>query len=281
MIKPESIDSLQAFYDADAAGYFTHRWDRNIVTRADFAATRDILLETLRPQPEQRLLEIGCGPGSWTGLTSARCVAVTALDLSAEMLAEARRRVTAANVTFVRADFATWEPAADTRFDGAYSVRVFEHLPDKTAALRRLRSLLLPGGRVVIITKTAPSIWNGRVRMMQALRRLMGRPDPGRAGGKIENFWMQRATPWQLAKMLRQSGFVNVGVAPVIFRPPVFRGGESEYPLIGERLAAPLLRWHGRLAVATLRWPAWLRLVATLGSETYVAWGMVPGGGPQ
>jgi len=24
-----------------------------------------------------------------------------------------------------------------------------------------------------------------------------------------------------------------------------------------------------------------LRLVATLGSESYVAWGMVPGGGPQ
>ncbi len=93
MTRIESSETIQAFYDADAAGYFTHRWDRNVVTRADFACTRDLLLKLLRPEGAGRLLEIGCGPGTWTSIVLPMCDAVTALDISSGMLAEARKRV--------------------------------------------------------------------------------------------------------------------------------------------------------------------------------------------
>ena len=276
MNQSDKASAIQAFYDADAHGYFEHRWNRNVVTRADYAITREILMSLMKPPPGARLLEIGCGPGTWTEIVISRGAVVTALDISEGMLAEARSRVDERQARFVRADFATWSPEDGEMFDGAYSVRVFEHIAEKREALRRLRALLRPGARAVIITKTVPSVWNGRVRIMRTLRGLSGKRKL--AGAGAEGFWMERVTPWQLARLMTDAGFVKVGVTPVVFRPPFFRGGESEYPLISDGAAPGLLRWHNRLALEVMKLPGWLRVAKTLGSESYAAWGVVPGG---
>jgi ubiquinone/menaquinone biosynthesis C-methylase UbiE len=272
----DKANALQAFYDADAQGYFEHRWNRNVVTRADYAITRDILMSQLAPAPGARLLEIGCGPGTWTEVVISRGAVVTALDISEGMLSEARRRVEAGRARFIRADFATWLPEEGELFDGAYSVRVFEHIAEKREALRRLRALLRPGARAVIITKTVPSVWNGRVRIMRTLRGPSGKK--GLTGVGSERFWMERAAPWKLARLMNDAGFIKVGVTPVVFRPPFFRGGESEYPLISDEAAPGLLRLHHRMSLGVLKLPGWMRVAKTLGSESYAAWGVVPGG---
>lgn len=260
---------VRAFYDQDASSYRFHRWQRNAVARHDFESTRRALLRALAPQAGDRILEVGCGPGTWTEVIAGRCREVVALDLSPAMLALAREAVSAENVRYEQADFLAWD-APQAAFERAFSVRAFEHMADKAAALQRFYELLRPGGRLVIITKTVPSIWNGRVRILRALRRLRGRADGAREAERL--FWMKRISPWAMRRALAQAGFVRIGIAPAVLRPPIFVGGESEYPLVRGRAEGPLLRICERLAERVHDAPAWLRLWSTLGSESYVAW---------
>ncbi len=265
---------LQAFYDEDAATYAAWRWFRNAVTRSDYEMTRQALLAALQPQPGDRVLEVGCGSGTWTGVVAAACAEVVALDISEKMLREARRAVTVANVRFIHADFMNWE--ADGDFDCFFSVRVFEHLEDKEAALRRMQALLRPGGKVVIITKTVPSIWNGRVRINRLLGRCLRRPPTLHEGVAPEGFWMTRITPWRMLRLLRAVGFAGVEIEPAIWRLPICAGGESEYSLVRGRLEEAVLAAQRRLVAVIRRAPHAARLISTLGSESYVAWAWKP-----
>jgi SAM-dependent methyltransferase len=47
-------------------------------------------------------------------------------------------------------------PVADESFDAVLNTQVLEHLPDPAAALRELRRILVPGGRLWL---TAPFVW--------------------------------------------------------------------------------------------------------------------------
>lgn len=59
------------------------------------------------------------------------------------------RRPQAQNVTATRGD-ACKLPFADHQFDASYLVAVLGEIPDRAAALRELRRVLQPGGRLVV-----------------------------------------------------------------------------------------------------------------------------------
>jgi SAM-dependent methyltransferase len=101
------------------------------------------------------VLEVGCGVGAQT-VTLARQspgAKITAIDISAESVAQARARVESeglTNVTFAQADvFAA--PFALASFDHVFVCFVLEHLADPVAALATLRGLLKPGGTITVI----------------------------------------------------------------------------------------------------------------------------------
>src|SRR5258706_7108384 len=102
------------------------------------------------------VLEVGCGVGAQT-VTLARQspgAQITAIDISAASVAQARARVEReglTNVTFVDADvFAA--PFAPASFDHVFVCFVLEHLADPVAALATtLRGLLKPGGTITVI----------------------------------------------------------------------------------------------------------------------------------
>src|SRR5204863_2139223 len=74
------------------------------------------------------------------------------LDLQQEMLDHALRRAHERgldNVIAERGD-ATRLPYADGSFEGAFLVVVLGEIPDQDAALRELRRVLRPGGRLVV-----------------------------------------------------------------------------------------------------------------------------------
>ena len=117
--------------------------------------TRDRLGEILEPRPGERLLEVGPGTGYYA-LPMARALApdgrLDVLDVQEEMLdhtlARAREQ-RIANIEPTRAD-ATAMPYEDASFDGAYLVTVLGEIPDQEAALRELRRVVKPGGRIVV-----------------------------------------------------------------------------------------------------------------------------------
>ena len=268
-------NQVQAFYDRDAESYPERRWFRNATTLSDYDSTLQALLAALEPNPGHRILEIGCGAGTWTDIIAPACAELVALDISEGMLGRARSTVRWPNVQFVHADFMRWETPGV--FDSLFSVRVFEHLEDKDAALQRMLALLRPGGKAVIITKTVPSIWNGRVRMNRWLRRILRRPPSATGFAKPTSFWMARMTPWNMLQGMRSAGFAQAEVASAIWRLPICAGGESEYPLVRGRFEEPVLQVQRWIAASIRRGPHLARLLGTLGAESYVAWAWKPG----
>jgi len=98
--------------------------------------------------PTGDVLELACGPGSWTARLLSDARTVTVVDAAPEMLALARNRVAGARVTFVCADLFTWRP--DRRYDVVFFGFWMSHVPlERFAAFWGLVSdCLTPDGRV-------------------------------------------------------------------------------------------------------------------------------------
>jgi SAM-dependent methyltransferase len=109
-------------------------------------------LAWIAPQPNERILEVGCGNGA-----VARAVAnyqpdireVVAVDASAVMIAAARQAIAgrALPVTYAVAD-AQQLPFPDGAFDRSYAQELFVILPDPEQALRELARVTRPGGQM-------------------------------------------------------------------------------------------------------------------------------------
>ena len=117
--------------------------------------TRARLREILEPKPRERVLEIGAGTGYYT-LDLAEWVGpegmVEIFDLQQEMLDHTLARAReegVGNLAATQAD-AREMPYTDQSFDGAFLVTVLGEVPDQEAALRELRRVVKPAGRIVV-----------------------------------------------------------------------------------------------------------------------------------
>jgi ubiquinone/menaquinone biosynthesis C-methylase UbiE len=117
--------------------------------------TRARLREILEPRPGERLLEVGPGTGYYS-LPVAEWLSpggsLDIADVQQDMLDHTMRRAGdqgIANIAPTLAD-ARELPFGDDSFDGAYLVTVLGEVPDQDAALRELRRVTRPGGRIVV-----------------------------------------------------------------------------------------------------------------------------------
>ena len=99
--------------------------------------------------PAGDVLELACGPGSWTTRLLQDATSVTAVDAAPEMLAIARKTVGDDDrLRFVLADLFSWRP--DRRYDVVFFGFWLSHVPlERFAAFWALvEDCLAPGGRV-------------------------------------------------------------------------------------------------------------------------------------
>jgi ubiquinone/menaquinone biosynthesis C-methylase UbiE len=117
--------------------------------------TRERLREALDPKPGERILEVGPGTGYYT-LDLAQWVGsegqLDIFDLQQEMLDHTAGRVAEAGLANVvpRQGDARSLSYEDDSFDAAVLVTVLGEIPDQEQALRELRRVVKPGGRVVV-----------------------------------------------------------------------------------------------------------------------------------
>lgn len=116
-----------------------------------------------------RLLDAGCGTGLSTAalLAAAPEAEIVAVDGSAGMLAEARKKPWPDSVRFVHSYV---EHLADAGvqgpFDGIFAAYLIRNLPDKDAGLRSFLDLLRPGGTLAVHdysvrdSRVATVVWN-------------------------------------------------------------------------------------------------------------------------
>lgn len=172
-------------YDRIAAPFAERTWALPLdATRTAFLAP----LEAQHPGRALCVLDAGCGPGRDVAWFRGRGHRAVGADLSAGMLAEARRRVP--DAPFVRMDLRT--PAfAVRRFDAVWLCAALLHVPkaEWLPTLRRYHALL-GGGRLFLSVKQG--VGEGLVAL------------PGDAGG--ERFFSYAAED-ELAATLAAAGF--------------------------------------------------------------------------
>jgi ubiquinone/menaquinone biosynthesis C-methylase UbiE len=117
--------------------------------------TRDRLRQVLRPEPGERLLELGVGTGYYS-LELAEWVApdgrLELFDLQQEFLDHVMRAAGErglANLVPTQGD-ATALPYEDASMDAVVLTAVLGEIPDPVAALREIRRVLRPDGRLVV-----------------------------------------------------------------------------------------------------------------------------------
>jgi ubiquinone/menaquinone biosynthesis C-methylase UbiE len=117
--------------------------------------TRERLYYVMRPQPGERVLEIGPGTGYYT-LDMAEWVGpegrVEIFDLQQEFLDHTMRRAAERgldNVVPTQGD-ATALAYGDDSIDAVVLNAVLGEIPDPVAALREIRRVLRPGGRLLV-----------------------------------------------------------------------------------------------------------------------------------
>ncbi|HKD03855.1 MAG TPA: class I SAM-dependent methyltransferase [Terriglobales bacterium] len=131
------------------------------------ARSRTLVSEYIRPRATDRILEIGCGPGTIVPYLPA-CEYV-GFDASAEYIEQARRRFPQAQFVCERVSEYTLPQRA--YFDRVLALGIVHHLDDAEALqlFQIAEQALKPGGKLV----TLDGVWTGR--QSAAARALLAR----------------------------------------------------------------------------------------------------------
>jgi SAM-dependent methyltransferase len=112
------------------------------------------LIELLKPQPGEQILDIGSGIGGPARWIAAKCaVHVTGVDLTPEFCAAAQALNLATGLgdrVTIRNGSALALPVPDDAFDGAYSQNVIMNIADKPRFYHEAFRALRPGGRLTL-----------------------------------------------------------------------------------------------------------------------------------
>lgn len=134
---------------AEAFGAFS------VTYRAQFA---DRLSEMMRAQPNERAVDLACGPGTLALQFAKKVRWVYGVDLTPAMLARARATAEAEglrNLAFTIGD-ALRLPIADGSLDLAVTSYSLHHMPDAAGVIREMARVVRRGGRVGIIDIFVP-----------------------------------------------------------------------------------------------------------------------------
>lgn len=116
-------------------------------------------LAGLTPLKGDRLLDVGCGDGTYTRRFAEGFSHVTAIDVEPERLADFRTEVAGTELEqrLVIKHMAAEElDLPSDHYDAVTTIEVLEHVADLDATITEIHRVLAPGGRLLI---TSPNRW--------------------------------------------------------------------------------------------------------------------------
>ena len=240
MVGDKEIQAGVARVFNDAAGYYKEmRWERNRLAQFEKWLTQTTVEDELGDARVSSALELGCGPGTWTGTLAERAERVLAVDLSEAMLGQARHTLAErSNIDLMQADIGSFDPGSQT-FDRILSVRVLEYVPEWQRAVESFGRWLSPGGRAVVVTKTPISVWRGTGRERWFGPHTLARRLTGRSLNR--DFWQRYIPVRGMVRAFQAAGLVDIRVRPVIFGLPIYMRGTKQYPIVPAFAEQPFL----------------------------------------
>ena len=116
--------------------------------------TRDLealaLRKTLADLEFNSCLEIGCGTGKNTEWLVTKSKEITAVDLSEEMIARAKEKISSGKVSFLQADITKNWSLGVRRFDLVTFSLVLEHIENLESIFKEVANVTIDGGHVYI-----------------------------------------------------------------------------------------------------------------------------------
>ena len=201
-IESGTMPPPDVFDESDAYQRFMGRWSRQLARPLiDFTDIAD----------GGRILDVGSGTGSLAFAvadTKARAQ-VVGIDPSKEYVAYANSKNRFAN----RASFQTGDAQQmsfpDASFDASISLLVFNHIPDSLKALREVRRVTKPGGRI------SAAVWDygTGMRMLRAFWDSATSLD--QAAEKFDQKNMPLCRAGELAELWKKGGLQNVQERPL------------------------------------------------------------------
>jgi SAM-dependent methyltransferase len=202
-------------------------YDEIMVPRL-FEPWAELLLNELKPQSGQAVLDIACGPGTVTRLAALRVGPsgrVTGCDLSPAMLELARSKSpsnTSAPIDYLECP-ADSLSVPDDAFDLVTCQQGVQFFPNRPAALAEMRRVLRPAGQLGIAVWCDLEDCPPFAALASALGQVLG----------AETAEAYRAGPWgfgdsaSLLRLVVDNGFTNVSVRRCEL-PVVFEGGPGQ-----------------------------------------------------
>lgn len=172
------------------------RWKRRV----------DMLTRHL--QPGKKVLEIGCGAGYFTKEIIKKAVDLTAIDISPDMIKEAKKNIGTKHRIDFRVENAFATTFTDKLFDFVIGSSVLHHL-DIDLALSEIFRILKPSGSIFF---TEPNMLNPQIfleRNVPFIRRITNNSPDETA------FFL-----WPIRKKLKKQGFTNISVKSFDFLHP-------------------------------------------------------------
>ena len=165
-----------------------HRWDDHVALYEDVfepltQSFSSAAIAALAAEPQSHVLDSAAGAGGAALELARRGHRVTAIDASPAMVARTKER---ASTTGLVIDALTMDGQdlafPDRSFDAALSILGVILFPDAVRGLSELRRVVRPGGRIVLVTWTAPEAYElvGELRAaaLSVLGSLPSRPLP-------------------------------------------------------------------------------------------------------
>jgi len=207
-VDASNVEQLQA-WDGDEGAYWAAHadyFDRSASPYHEKLMTAAAIATT------DRVLDVGCGAGQTTRDAARAAAAGSALgiDLSSQMIDEARRRAVAeglSNVFFEQADAQIYQFAAGA-FDVALSRSAAIFFGDQAAAFANIARALRPRGRLVLTTwqSLADNEWVREIMGALAAGRQLPSPPPNSRGP------FALSDPDRIRDVLTGAGFTDVNL---------------------------------------------------------------------
>jgi SAM-dependent methyltransferase len=174
------------------------------------------MIDAIRPQPGQTVLELAAGPGD-TGLLAAELVhpggTLLSTDVAEPMLEVARERAAAMGLDNVetRATDAEWIDLPTASVDAVLCRWGYMLMADPGAALRETRRVLRPGGRVAMAALDAAehNVWANAPAAPLIARGLVEAPGPDEPG------MFAFAVPGRVESLLGDAGVTELVIDAV------------------------------------------------------------------